>query len=942
MADSLRNAASKAEQKNDTAAKSDTTTRNIQITIDDPADDSIVLGGDDEEPLPAAPADAFLDESAVSEGGLLANEAQQRRVTEAIVKTEVNQGIADARDIMRKNPDQAIIDLKSLVESIRQVPDLDASVRSQLLNRLETSIRQGGQEKLEKDKRDELQREQLANSRERTRQLDLAKRKDEILESYVEQFNSRLDERRYPEAVDLGDRIRDEKPNAPIASAFEKGRAVASYERMVSLRRQRQQAVLDTLYQVEVSFVPFPDEPPLVYPDAEKWIDLTNRRKKYAQIDFADTGTTQQKILDALNENTRVEFFDTPLADAVDYLETLHGVNIEIDKTALDELAIGTDTVVADRTLSGISLKSALKLILGDLGMTYVVEDGYLQITTPDKAAGKLVTKVYPVADLVLPIQTMGGGMMGGMMGGMGGGMMGGGMGGGMMGGMGGGMMGGGMGGGMMGGGMGGGMFDVEDTISLKGSRPIAPKDVAKKKTSKPAKTIAAKNWDAYFRQADDKIVEAEVRETLRNLMRAGDTAQTVEVLTAAVRQGYVRPWTYESLGLAMRANNSPIEEIERAIMSAVDLSSTAEDMMLAAMYMSRMGLEQRALKVYQEVAEAFPLRHEPYMHGLKLAQRMKDNDGIMWACTNILKHEWPAGQRDIQKQARQQAQATMAALYESDSTKAHEFKKNLLESLVRDCRVVVSWTGDADFDVIVEEPTGTVCSIHNARTRGGGVLLGDSYSNPDSTKAAEGASETYVCPKGFAGEYRVVLRRVWGKATGGKVKVDVYVNQGTEQEQHLADHVAVDDMDGMVVFKLPQGRRTESLTEQQVATVASVQVAKNRAILGQQLSSMYNSEAVANLAIARARAGGGRFPFRGGAVGYRPDITLLPEGANLIAATAVISADRRYVRFSGLPFFSGIGEVRSFNFVAGEEGPGGAPGGGAGAFGGGGAGGVF
>ena len=117
----------------------------------------------------------------------------------------------------------------------------------------------------------------------------------------------------------------------------------------------------------------------------------------------------------------------------------------------MDEIGITTDATI-NKQLSGITLRSALKLMLRDLGLTYVIEDEVLQITTPEDAQTQTVTKVYPVADLVLPIQSIGGGgMMGGGM--MGGGMMGGGMGGGMMGGM------GGMGGGMMGGmgGMGGG-----------------------------------------------------------------------------------------------------------------------------------------------------------------------------------------------------------------------------------------------------------------------------------------------------------------------------------------------------------------------------------------------------------------------------------------------------------------------------------------------------
>ena len=74
-------------------------------------------------------------------------------------------------------------------------------------------------------------------------------------------------------------------------------------------------------------------------------------------------------------------------------------------------------------------LRSALNLLLvDDLQLRYVVHNEVLLITSPAKAESDeyMTTKVYPVADLVLPIKDfgfMGGfGGMGGMMGGMGGG----------------------------------------------------------------------------------------------------------------------------------------------------------------------------------------------------------------------------------------------------------------------------------------------------------------------------------------------------------------------------------------------------------------------------------------------------------------------------------------------------------------------------------------
>ena len=52
--------------------------------------------------------------------------------------------------------------------------------------------------------------------------------------------------------------------------------------------------------------------------------------------------------------------------------------------------------------------------------------------------------------------------------------------------------------------------------------------------------------------------------------------------------------------------------------------------------------------------------------------------------------------------------------------------------------------------------------------------------------------------------------------------------------------------------------------------------------------------------------------------VGYMPMITWLPQGTHF-GANAVISGDRRYVRVSGMPFFSSIGPVYTYNLNTGE-----------------------
>ncbi|MCA9108224.1 MAG: hypothetical protein KDA83_22665, partial [Planctomycetales bacterium] len=117
------------------------------------------------------------------------------------------------------------------------------------------------------------------------------------------------------------------------------------------------------------------------------------------------------------------------------------------------------DVTVKDIEFSGMLLKNALKLIFdqtADPELTYMIRNEVILVTTRDAAEAdeNLITRVYPMGDLVIPpslhLQLGGGGGGGG---GLGGGGLGGGQGGGGFGGGQGGFGGGGGQGGFGGGG---------------------------------------------------------------------------------------------------------------------------------------------------------------------------------------------------------------------------------------------------------------------------------------------------------------------------------------------------------------------------------------------------------------------------------------------------------------------------------------------------------
>jgi hypothetical protein len=113
-----------------------------------------------------------------------------------------------------------------------------------------------------------------------------------------------------------------------------------------------------------------------------------------------DDCPAERAIFKSLGESTRMEFIETPLEDVVAFLRDQHKIPIEIHKVALDNIGVGTDTPIT-RQFKDISLRSALRLILDDLSLTYVVADEVLLITTPERADAHPQVRIYNVASFV-------------------------------------------------------------------------------------------------------------------------------------------------------------------------------------------------------------------------------------------------------------------------------------------------------------------------------------------------------------------------------------------------------------------------------------------------------------------------------------------------------------------------------------------------------------
>ena len=407
------------------------------------ANPSVDEGGDD-----------FLGELDVAPRDLdpLSAYSERQRLAGERLQSEIELGIERSRNLLEDDPESALNDLQVLRGAVKSAADVRPELRESLLRRLEANI-------LSVENRLEaiVARQELAQNRRAAREaqerlVSALAVKEQKLAQLAEQVAALMaqgaagNEAAWEEAEAVARIIDAMEPGSALGAAtIFNTEAAGQLDKAYRLRAIRADKFLAQLYEVERSAIPFPDEPPVNYPSPERWQEITEMREKYKSVDLHKNSPNEEEILRALDKNTVLEFQDTPLSEAIAYIAELHGITIRIDENSIQEVGITRDEPIS-LFLSDVSLRSAFKIMLEDLELTYVIRDEIMQIVSVAEAEENRQVRVYPVADLVIPIQIIGGGGGGGGIGGGGGA---------------GGLGGGGGAGGGFGGGGGGGFFSV-------------------------------------------------------------------------------------------------------------------------------------------------------------------------------------------------------------------------------------------------------------------------------------------------------------------------------------------------------------------------------------------------------------------------------------------------------------------------------------------------
>ncbi len=166
------------------------------------------------------------------------------------------------------------------------------------------------------------------------------------------------------------------------------------------LIRQREKGNLDLMLGVE-KFSPIPGESGIAFPPY--WKQLSEYRKKQVSPQLTER---EKKLLQTLNSTLTVSYDGDRFKAVLQHLEEKTGLSLLVDPNSERDLNLDYDDPI-NLKINKATVRTILKTVLGQKGLTYIIKEGNIQVMTPKRASEHTVVRAYQIDDLIAPNQQM-------------------------------------------------------------------------------------------------------------------------------------------------------------------------------------------------------------------------------------------------------------------------------------------------------------------------------------------------------------------------------------------------------------------------------------------------------------------------------------------------------------------------------------------------------
>lgn len=364
------------------------------------------VGGTQEGPKIGADSGdgRYTATDAPNENDLLKSFKQMREVKFQEVRKESHDVMREANDRFTAGDAQGAIDM--LHTFLTKLPDsqLDAEntakIRKPVESRLSRWKLMASQADLDRQTTNGVKRvADVVRTRE-----EVERNKQKNVAQLMKQFNQYFKEGKYKEAEHYARMAKEVDPDNPVTTAaVQISRMQGRVNEAKKVKDEREEMFRVGILSAQREGKAPTDENPLIV-DPARSQNAKNRINNSSITIGKPKSARTREIESKLDSPITVSFNDTPLNLVIEHIRADQSINIEADREALREEGIALDRPLSGN-LSNIRLKSALDFLLKQQGLTWVIRDDILTITTPAHSKGKTEQKIYHVSDLVVPIE---------------------------------------------------------------------------------------------------------------------------------------------------------------------------------------------------------------------------------------------------------------------------------------------------------------------------------------------------------------------------------------------------------------------------------------------------------------------------------------------------------------------------------------------------------
>jgi hypothetical protein len=330
---------------------------------------------------------------------LLDQMRRTEKVSSQKLDLEVRTAIADAEKLSSSDSDKAAARLRAAIALVEQdnvsPPERRELALKQLKNRL-NALQAGAADAAnrgeEQDRKAKAAARQAAERDRFAQDVNDIKARLALIGNMQQSGNI---EGAAKEAADF----KKQFPGSPAGQAVDQSAEIA--EKAAAADRARSDknvGQLESLNDVSKSAtLPKGD---LEFP--KDWAEKTRRRAETNQLT-----TKERVILKALAAPVNISFKNMRLELAIDQLRAVSGQPILLDPEALKEVDASYDSPVT-LNAKGVTFRTALKKILAEVGLTYIIREETIYVTSVARARDTMVVKRYYIGDLLASMNSTG------------------------------------------------------------------------------------------------------------------------------------------------------------------------------------------------------------------------------------------------------------------------------------------------------------------------------------------------------------------------------------------------------------------------------------------------------------------------------------------------------------------------------------------------------